>query len=285
MIKNTWLLLALLLVSAKSLCQEQIIRVNNFSDPNAAYAIKMLKLALAHSGKNYQVKELQEDFTQARINEEVRIQGALDVCWNSSDAQLEEQIQPIRIPLFKGLLGYRIFIINKNNQAKFDRVQSLADLKQFTLGQGRTWADARILEANGFSVVKTNKYPGLFYMVEGGRFDAFPRGVHEPFSELAERPQMELAVEKNLMLYYKMPFYLFVAKANHQLQQDLENGFERALADGSFDATFLGDKAIQDVIANAHMKERKVFALDNPNLSPETPLQRKELWFDPQSLP
>ena len=96
---------------------------------------------------------------------------------------------------------------------------------------------------------------------------------------------MELAVEKNLMLYYKMPFYLFVAKANHQLKQDLENGFERALADGSFDATFLGDKAIQDVIANAHMKERKVFALDNPNLSPETPLQRKELWFDPQSLP
>lgn len=285
MIRKIWLAAALLCISFTAQAQEKVIRVNDFSDPNAAYAIKMLKLALAHSGKNYRLEILKEDFTQARINEEVRIGGALDACWNSSDAQLESQLTPIRIPLFKGLLGYRIFIINKNNQARFDRIQTLNDLKQLTLGQGRTWADTRILEANGFNVIKVNKYPGLFYMVEGGRFDAFPRGVHEPFGELAERPQLDLAVEQHLMLYYKMPFYLFVSNNNRELQLDLSLGFERAIADGSFDETFLGDKAIQDVIAKAHMKERKVFVLDNPTLSPETPLERKELWFDPQTLP
>jgi hypothetical protein len=273
-------------VSSHALSSEKTIRVNDFSDPNAAYAIKMLKLAIAHSDNpNYKVDVIKEDFTQARVNEEVRSGGLLDLCWASSDAEIESQLRPIRIPLFKGLLGYRIFIINKNNQAKFDQVKTLDDLKKLTIGQGRTWADGRILEANGFNVIKTNKYPSLFYMVEGGRFDGFPRGVHEPFGELEARPTMDLTVEKNLMVYYQMPFYLFVSPSNQTLAKDLETGFERAIANGEFDKVFYGDKSIQDVLQKANMKNRKLFKLDNPLLSKETPIERKELWFDPQSIP
>lgn len=279
-------LCVLVAFSGQVISAEKTIRINNFSDPNAAYAIKMLKLAIAHSDSpNYQLNVTEEDFTQARVNEEVRTGGLLDLCWASSDAQIESQIRPIRIPLFKGLLGYRVFIINKNNQATFDKVKTMADLKKLTIGQGRTWADGRILEANGFNVIKTNKYPGLFHMVEGGRFDGFPRGVHEPFSELEARPTMDLAVEKNLMVYYQMPFYLFVSPENDALAKDLETGFERAIANGEFDKVFYGDKAIQDVLQKANMKNRTLFKLDNPLLSKETPVNRPELWFDPQSIP
>lgn len=275
-----------LLISCQLLAADKILRVNDFSDPNASYAIKMLKLAIAHSDNpNYQLEISHENFTQTRTNEEVRSKGVLDVCWTSSDSDIEAQLRPIRIPLFKGLLGYRIFIINKNDQAKFSQVQTLEELKKLTIGQGRTWADSRILEANGFTVIKTNKYPSLFYMVEGGRFDAFPRGVNEPFGELEARPNMELAVENSLMLYYRMPFYLFVAPDNHSLAKDLETGFTRAIANGEFDKVFYGDKAIQDVLQKANMKNRKLFKLDNPLLSKETPVDRPELWFDPQTLP
>ena len=274
------------LFSIHAFAAEQTIRVNSFSDPNAAYAIKMLKMALAHSDNpGYEIQITEEDFTQARVNEEVRSGGLLDLCWASSDAEIESQLRPIRIPLFKGLLGYRIFIINKNNQAKFDNVKTISDLKKLTIGQGRTWADGRILEANGFNVIKTNKYPSLFYMVEGGRFDGFPRGVHEPFGELEARPTMDLAVEKNLMVYYQMPFYLFVSPNNQALAKDLETGFERAIANGEFDKVFYGDKSIQDVLQKANMKNRTLFKLENPLLSKETPIERKELWFDPKSIP
>ncbi len=274
-----------LFASCQLLAADKILRVNNFSDPNASYAIKMLKLAIAHSDNpNYQLEISHENFTQTRTNEEVRSKGLLDVCWASSDSDIEAQLRPIRIPLFKGLLGYRIFIINKNDQAKFSHVKTLEELKKLTIGQGRTWADGRILEANGFTVIKTNKYPSLFYMVEGGRFDAFPRGVNEPFGELETRPNMELAVEKSLMLYYRMPFYLFVAPDNQSLAKDLETGFARAIANGEFDKVFYGDKAIQDVMQKANMKNRKLFKLDNPLLSKETPVDRPELWFDPQTL-
>ncbi|MGM8227284.1 diguanylate cyclase [Cellvibrio sp. ARAG 10.3] len=285
MIRRVCCLFLITLICTTATADEQVIRVNNFSDPNAAYAINMLRLALSHIDKPYRIDISTNDMTQARVNEEVRIGGNLDLAWTSSDARMEATVLPIRIPLFKGLLGYRILIINKHDQAKFDRVNTLEDLKQLTFGQGRTWADTNILESNGFTVIKTNKYPSLFHMVEGGRFDAFPRGVHEPFGELAQRPELELAVEKNLMLAYKMPFYLFVSKNNPGLANDIETGFNHAIANGSFDEAFMNAPEVKDVIEKANMKNRKVFYIDNPTLSPETPLDRAELWFDPKDLP
>jgi ABC-type amino acid transport substrate-binding protein len=284
MIKQA-VLTILLAAGGMASANEQVIRVNAFNDPNADYAISMLKLALTHVNKPYTIEVLQEDFTQARVNEEVRSGGALDLLWTTADADTEAALLPIRIPLFKGLLGYRVFIIHRDSQSKFDRVTTVEELKQFTVGQGRTWSDGRILEANGFKVVKTNKYDGLFYMVEGGRFDAFPRGVHEPFGELAARPKMELAVEKNLMVAYKMPFYFFVSRDNPELARDVEEGLNRAIADGTFHEAFMNAPSVKDVIEKANMKNRRVFYLENPTLSKETPLDRAELWFDPQDLP
>lgn len=260
------------------------IRVNDSSDPNGPYAIKMIQLANDHIEKKYKLVISQEPFSQSRIMTETS-NGNLDIFWSSSTSDLEARYRPIRINLFKGLLGYRIFIINKNNQAKFDNIKTLADLKKITIGQGRTWADGDILERNGFTVIKTNKYESLFYMVDGNRFDAFARGVHEPFDELDRRKDLkDLVVEKNIMLSYKVPFYLFVDQKADELAKDLELGFERAIADGSFDAVFFNDPAVKKALTYANMKNRRVFELENPTLSKETPLDRKELWFDPSML-
>jgi ABC-type amino acid transport substrate-binding protein len=275
------------LIASFSSAQEKVIRVNdNGSDPNAAYVIKLIKLAIEHIDTQYNVEINKEAFTQAKVNEEVRTNGILDVVWTTADAEIEKTLLPIRIPLLKGLLGYRIFIIHKDNQYKFKQINTMEDLKKITIGQGRTWTDAKILEANGLQVIKSNKYPNLFYMLDGARFDAFARGVNEPFGELAQRPEMkDLMVEETLLISYKMPFYLFVSPDNKQLAKDLELGLNRAIADGSFDKVFYSDPNIKDVLEKANMKNRKVFYLENPFLTKETPLNRTELWFDPKSAP
>lgn len=272
-------------LSTSALAQENLIRVNDSSDPNGPYAVKMIQLALKHIDKKYKLVVTKEPYSQVKIMEEVT-NGKLEAFWNSSNADKESKFTPVRICLYKGLLGNRIFIINKNNQSKFDNVKTLEDLKKITIGQGKTWADTKILESNGLTVVKANKYESLFLMVDGGRFDAFSRGVHEPFGELDSHPNLkDLTVEKHLMLVYRMPFYLFVSKENKALAKDLEAGLNAAIADGSFDQTFFADPAVQDVMAKADMKNRRSFFLDNPTLSKETPLDRKELWFDPKSIP
>jgi len=281
------LLILTCLLTASFCGAENVIKLNSDpTDPTAPYAIKMINLALSHIDKPYKIQTSYEKYTQSKTNEELKNDGSINVIWEASDKTMEEEFRPIRIGLYKGLLGYRILIINKKNQPKFDNIRTLDELKQLTFGQGRFWADTRILEANQFKVVKVTKYTNIFFMVDGDRFDAFPRGVLEPFSELEKRPQLpDLAVEKNLMIVYRMPFYLFVSKNNVQLAKDLEAGLNSAIKDGSFDKTFYEDPLIQDAIKKADMKNRRIFNIDNPVLSAETPLDRTELWLDPKTLP
>src|SRR5690606_22221972 len=163
-------------------------------------------------------------------------------------------------------------------------VQTFEDLRTITFGQGNTWADTQILESNGLTVVKVNKYPSLFFMVDGGRFDAFPRGVQEPWGEIAQRPQLELTVEKRLMLVYRMPFDLFVGKDDVQLAADLERGLKLAIADGKFDEIFFNDPTVKSVLENANLQDRLVFELKNPTLPPETPVNDPTLWLDVRDL-
>jgi hypothetical protein len=96
-------------------------------------------------------------------------------------------------------------------------------------------------------------------MVDSGRFDAFPRGVHEPWEEIKTYSQLNLAVERNLMLVYKMPFYLFVNKTNKNLAGDIERGFNLAIADGSFDKHFYANRSVDAAIKFANMRNRKIF--------------------------
>ena len=256
------------------------LKVQCVSNDNDKYVFEMLQLALSYSkGKYETIVDPANEKTLARTMSEVE-SGATDIMWTATDKEKESVILPIRIPLYKGLFGYRVLIVNKDNLYKFEHIETLDDLKKLSLGQGSSWADTKILEANGFNVVKTMKYPGLMYMVDGGRFDAFPRGVHEPWEEIKTYSQLNLAVEPHLMLVYKMPFYLFVKKGNTSLASDIEHGLNLAIADGSFDKHFYANQSVQAAIKNANMRNRKVFELKNPSLPDETPINRPELWLD-----
>jgi Bacterial extracellular solute-binding proteins, family 3 len=259
------------------------LRYNKGEDPNADYCIAMLKLALAKVGGDYQFEPVYGEMTQTRQVEDVK-NGKLEVMWAGTSKELEDEVEPVRVPLFKGLLGHRFLIIRKGDQARFNNVKNISDLRNIALGQGTAWIDTKVLEANQLKVVKTMKYQNLFYMLDGARFDAFPRAVFEPFNEIASRPNLNLTVEENLMLVYKMDFYLFVSKDNKKLARDLERGLDMAIADGSFDEIFMSSPLVQEAISKGNLKNRIVIPLDNPFNSPETPIDRAEYWIDPKSL-
>jgi hypothetical protein len=277
---NTTLMFSLWFAMVAQAQTPGVIRTIPYATDMDRYSLKMLDLALNHIDTPYKVQpDTGEQRTQGRYVDDV-ISGKVDVMWAATDQDIENKLQPVRIPLLKGLLGHRIFLIHKDDQVKFDQVKTFADLQRLRLGQGTTWADTKILEANKLTVVKTNKYPSLLHMLDGGRFDAFPRGVQEPWSEVNSVPGLELEVEKKIMLVYKMPFYFFVSKNNQKLAKDLELGLNRAIADGSFNEAFFNDPAIRSAVEKADLKNRLVFQLDNPQLPKETPVDRPELWLD-----
>lgn len=272
-------LLALMITAHSSWGETKTIALSNLGDENGKYALSMIKLALSYSNQNYIYNERTENFTQQRNIEELNA-GNISVMWAATNTEIESQVLPIRIPLYKGLLGHRIFLIREGDQARFDRINTLDELKTIPIGQGKGWADTEILKANGFKVIAPVKFDSLMYMLDGERFDAFPRGVFEPFKEVGKFSKAHLAVEKKFMLVYKMPYYLFVSPNNKALAAELEKGLKAAIADGSFNKLFMSNPNVQEAIEKADMAHRKVFYLDNPQLPRQTPVDVPEYWVD-----
>lgn len=271
------ILVTLIGVSVPSQAEEKHIIYNMPSPVQTDYMQGLLKLALKYSETRYTFSTTDETYSRPRVMESVK-NGSVTLMWGGTSEQMESDYIPIRIDAYRGLMSHRIMIIRAGDQARFDAVKTMDDLRKITFGQGRSWQDASIMEKAGFKVVKSTKKPGLFHMLDGARFDAFPRGANEAWSELAAVPTLNLAVEKQLVLVYPLPTYFFVHKGEPGVAKDIENGLEAAIKDGTFDNYFYNSKEVKDVLNRADLPNRRAFYIQNPFLPKATPLERKELW-------
>lgn len=281
------LFISTLFVVFASLTQAKEISVkHNFVDidsPRDYWPIELLNMAFSYDTQNtYNLSSTSESVNQERMKRMIK-EGTLDIMWIGTTVETENEFRPVRVPLFKGLLGHRIFIIREGDQARFSRINNFNELLQLQAGQGRYWSDTPILESAGIDVVKPVKYLNLFHMLDGDRFDYFPRAVHEPWSEYNRDPSLKLTVETDIMLIYPMPLYFFLAKENVELASTVESGLRQGIADGTFDRLFMNNPAIRSALERTNVANRKVFRINNPKLSPETPLNEKALWFDIES--
>jgi len=228
----------------------------------------------------YELKPSARVMTEARYLAELRDGKLVNVAWSSTSNEKEAELLPLRIPLRKGILGYRIALIAKDNQAKIDEVKTLTELRKLSIGQGIGWGDVTLYLHNGINVYTSN-YDLLFKMVSAGRFDLFPRGISEIFSEfnIYSKDNPNLAIEKNLLIYYPWPYYFFFNKKDAALMKRVDVGIHIMMHDGSFDAIFrkYNNKAIEQ----ANLKGRRVIKIENNLLPKETPLDDTSLWFDP----
>lgn len=249
------------------------------TDARSVYPIKALELALQKAGGQYDVQPSKSVMQRTRQLSQLAEGQELDVVWSVTSVERERDFLPIRIPIDKGLLGWRICLVHKDNLAKLSAIQNLEQLKTYAAGQGKDWADVQILRANGLKVEPGATYEGLFQMLQAKRFDYFPRSVLEIWGELEKHPGMDLEVEPNLILQYPSAFYFFVNKNNTALAERIERGLRAAIKDGSFEKLF--EQYNGPLIARANLKNRKHLVLTNPLLPDTTPLKQKELWLVP----
>ncbi len=275
---------ALLILALASTCNAKSYTITiNKPRTNATYMLDLMKLALSYSDNTYTINTTAERLAKG-ASAEAAINGDISVLWGGTSEQKEMDYQPVRIDAYRGLMSLRFMIIREGEQHIFDQIQTPSDLKSIRFGQGRTWQDARILEHSGYTVEKATKKNSLYYMLEGGRFDAFPRGATEAWKEAASFNHLSLTVEKGLIISYPLPTYFFVHKGYDYLAKDLENGLEQALADGKFAQYFYDHERVIAFLNNADLDNRRVIKLTNPFLPAATPLQRKELWPSIETL-
>jgi hypothetical protein len=256
-------------------------------DYTKEYKYQLLELILGKTKATdgpFRIDVLKEEMiAQSRVLDLID-RGAITVIATMTSKEREKKLVPIRIPIFKNLFGYRIFIINRKDKDRFAGIQTKKELQKLWAGLGHDWPDLDILEANGFNVVGSSSYRGLFSMLQEGRFDYFPRAVQEPWREVEEEKARDLMVEPTLLIHYHAPVYFFVSNQNIELYERLERGFQMAIQDGSFENLFNTHWYIQDTLKKAKIGQRRIFRLKNPLLPPQTPLDRKEFWYVPESL-
>ncbi|WP_158592146.1 substrate-binding periplasmic protein [Noviherbaspirillum sedimenti] len=248
-------------------------------DARYDYQIKLLKLALEKSGIAYQMRPSKIKMEQGRTLLQLERGQDIDVVWSMTSREREQRLRPIRIPIDKGLIGYRVFLVKHEHLKKFAQVHTLDHLRRFEAGQGSHWPDTRILQANGLNVYGATVYENLFNMLEAERFDYFPRSITEVWDEIQAHPGRGFTIEPTILLSYPAAAYYFVNKENRELAQAIEAGLRQAIRDGSFDQLF--NEYYGECVRKADLRQRKVIRLRNPLLPDETPLLQQQLWFRP----
>ncbi|GGY77379.1 hypothetical protein GCM10011613_22400 [Cellvibrio zantedeschiae] len=236
------------------------------SAQTSIYYPKLLQLALSKTEATdgpFKIVQYPTLLTKARFEAELKRQGKgiIDVMWATTNSELESTLLPIRISLLKDLTSYRIFLIRKEDQEKFNKVKTLDDLRKLKAGQGMRWTDTNVLKVNDLPVVTSPMFEPLFNMLLGKRFDYFPRGLDEIWNEEKLFSDKGIAIEQHIMLSYVTLKYFFVSPNNPKLADRIERGLKIAIADGSFNQLFYsipGYKRGYEEIAN---KDRLVLKL------------------------
>ncbi len=241
------------------------------TDHRYAYRIELLRLVmdktLAEYGP-YAMEPYPNDISHKRGLTYLERGILFNIGFFPSNRERESKLLSVKIPILRGLLGYRVFLIRKESLKEFSDIHSLPHLKdKFKAGFGDQWADMAILRFNHIPVVGTATYENLFNMLSKKRFDYFPRGINEAWTEIARRKQRhpDLTVAPGLAFYYPYPVYFFVNKTDEALAARIARGLNAAIEDGTFKTLFL--KYHREMIHQADLKNRTIFTLKNPTLA------------------
>lgn len=268
-------------LAAQPLEPVRLPRHISMPDPQMNYVRRLVELALNRTGGRAEVRLIDLEMTQGRSLVELATgRSPVDLMWTVTDRQRETGgLLPVRIPIDRGMMGWRLLLVRHTELPRWRRVRSAADLAGFVGGQGHDWPDTAILRANGLQIGTSSSYEALFRMLSAGRIDYFPRSILEVDAELANGRHADLAIVPGLMLHYPAAAYFFVSPARPDLAAELRAGLDAAVADGSFQRLH---REHYGALLKAHpVSPDRVIRLGNPLLPAETPLGRRELWLQP----
>jgi len=254
-------------------------------DVRRSEVIMLIKEALKRTEDTYGPFVLKPASVAASVNRTahmIKNGGEVTVAWLDTTKQLEDILLPILIPIQKGIVGYRILLIRKENQEKFYHVKNIDDLRSLKNGIGLGWINEDVMKLNDLPYEVTPSYEGLFRMLSASRIDYFSRGVVEVFAEFDARSDthVDLSVEKSMAFFYHKPSYLFTSRNHPKLNARLREGLEELMEDGTFDKMFC--EANGDSIRRARLDKRTIIKLDS-NLLLSTAPKDSHFWFQPEN--
>jgi hypothetical protein len=285
-----WLLVLGSVLAAGAQAQPMVFRyvaMDAVGDHRRDYFWDLLKAALEANRREWGDFVLQPHpgllAQQRAVAELDNPDGLVNIIVRTSNPVLAQTLLPVNLPLDKGLVGFRLFLVMPATQQRLDRLSQPEALKGFSVGQGSAWPDPAILRHAGFQkLVLTESYPNHSPMLLAGRFDLFPRGVSEISDEMktmrAEAPGM--VVEHRFALHYPLAIQFYVARSpqGEKMAARVRDGLLRLKRSGAFDVRYAAYK--KQVLQSLPLAGRRVMRLDNPDLPTGLPAFSDKGWWD-----
>jgi ABC-type amino acid transport substrate-binding protein len=263
---------------------EDVVRIvakQSDIDRRGDYKIVLLKALFDHTAPefgSYRIENI-KPITRKRGYVEMLEGRLVNLYFAPADQQWEDNLLPIRVPIRKGLLNYRLLLIDKADIGTFAAIRTADELKKLKVGLRAGWTTTKVMKALDFQVVTAPSYDSVFKMLVHRRFSFIPRGVNEIFGEVEARKDEapNIVIEPSLALFMPMPVYIYVSPKEPRLARRIEAGFRAIRQNGEFDRLFERFFARQIELAN--LDQRRILWVGNPLLSEKTPFDDPELWF------
>lgn len=215
----------------------------------------------------YQLKPYTSQTSSIRYAQLLTEGDQLNLLWASPGtptASADAIIIPIDI--VKGLLGYRVCLINANAVPNLNFVNDLHTFSALKIGQGQ-WPDRAIYHFNKVTEIDSPNFSNLFKMLGAKRFDCIPLGIDEVEQVYQDKKSQYpfLAIDSHLLIYYHYPVYFYVSKKHPKLAQRLTLGLQKMQSSGEFNQLFLKYHA-QD-IERLDLKKRSLICLKSPYIN------------------
>ncbi|MFC3092779.1 substrate-binding periplasmic protein [Alteromonas sediminis] len=242
------------------------------------YEIQLLKMALEVEAENDVTLDMFNGHIPKYRAFQIMDKGeGIDIVIGGATKERTAVSQPVHFPIFKGLYGLRLNLINKHSPDILKNIRHIDQLKTLIAGQFHTWSDTKILRHNGLTVASGSDVNGLYEMLHKGRYDFFPRSALEIQWDLSQHQNLDLIIDPHIVILYPKAHYYYVQKGNDALAKKISKGLETLLKRGEYDRLF--NRHFGQLLQSLTLNNRHVLHLDNPSLPDGTPLDRPELWY------
>lgn len=229
---------------------------------------------------NYTFSAINVDMTSSRALASIQSGRLINIFIAPASEKWEKDSIPIRVPIRLGLLSYRLLLVNKDQAYKFEHVESLKDLKEFTAGLQTDWITTDAFNASQMNSVIGHNFEGLFLMLKKKRFDFIPRAIYEIYDELDNRKKIlsNITIEPTLGLYLPMATYVYVSQSAPKIAERIEYGLNILVKTGELKRILM--RYYAEDIQRANFKNRKIIRIKNPYYHDREILNNKELWLE-----
>ena len=255
-----------------SACAEQTVRITSGADP---YVIELLKHTLSYQSEAHRLDFVENIPTQSRAIRLLGDKNGIDVFWSVTSDEREKQALAVRIPIVKGVLGYRLGIVKKSRLDYFSKLKTDGELRSLRYGLRADWPDSVIFKDNDFNVLEYSQENAGYELLEASRIDVLP--IDALYANDITN-MTDLTIDPAHVFYYPSAVYFFVNKNNKALYQKLKSGLDKAIEDGSFDTLF--NHYFESELTELALDKRQKITLVNTLLPASAPIHTKKYWYN-----